>query len=169
MTATSEDATDGRTVRTAGPPLPEVAFEVINPLVSLVLRSPLHGLLSDSLLLLTFTGRKSGNGYTTPVGYEQREDTLIVTTHSPWWKNLRGGQPVSVLLRGERRQGIAEPTTDTEAVAAYVREFIERRGLRDARRLGIEIDGEGVPTYEELKAGLDDLVVVHITLEDAGA
>jgi hypothetical protein len=33
-----------------------------------LLRSPLHGLLSGMLMLLSYTGRKSGRTYTIPIG-----------------------------------------------------------------------------------------------------
>src|SRR5262249_17743027 len=49
--------------------LPEPLFVVINPVIRALLRSPVHGLMSKSLMLITFTGRKSGRRYTTPVRY----------------------------------------------------------------------------------------------------
>jgi hypothetical protein len=48
-----------------------------NPVVRLVLRSPLHGLLSSGLI--TVTGRRSGREFTFPVGYEQRGDSVRIT------------------------------------------------------------------------------------------
>jgi hypothetical protein len=80
-------------------------FRSINSLVGLVLRSPLHRLLSGRLALLTFYGRKSGRRYTIPVGYVQTDNTLLVDAESTWWKNLRGGVRVGVRLRGEERTG----------------------------------------------------------------
>ncbi len=40
-----------------------------NPVMSALLRLPLHGLLSRQVFLLTYTGRRSGRQYTLPVGY----------------------------------------------------------------------------------------------------
>jgi len=131
-----------------------------------VLRSPLHSLVSDSLLLLTFRGRKSGDVYTTPVGYWVRDGNLVVSTHSPWWYNFEGGQPVRLHLRGERREGIATPHPDPGTVAEYIATFIERNGVDAARRLGLAIDGDREPTREELAAGLQGTVVVEIELTD---
>jgi hypothetical protein len=42
---------------------------VVNPLARRLLRSPLHGLASGRLALITYTGRHSGRRYTIPVGY----------------------------------------------------------------------------------------------------
>lgn len=83
---------------------------IANPFVTLILRSPLHGLLSRSLLLMTVTGRRSGRLLTFPVQYVGRGDDLLVVSKASrrWWRNLEGGAPVTVLLRGTTREGFAE-------------------------------------------------------------
>src|SRR5450755_2404646 len=53
------------------PKPPRLARVLINSLVTTILRSPWHGLRSHRLLLLTFTGRKSGKEFTTPMRYVQ--------------------------------------------------------------------------------------------------
>lgn len=163
---TSEGDEEGGYVETRGPPIPEAAYSVINPLTRLMLRSPLHSLVSDLLLSLTFTGAKTGEEYTTPVGYWVRDNRVIVTTQSPWWRNLKGGAPVTLRLRGEQREGIATPHPDPEVVAQYVREFIDRHGTDAARRLALRIDGDRTPTLDELEDGVTGLDVVEIQLED---
>jgi deazaflavin-dependent oxidoreductase (nitroreductase family) len=82
------------------------------------LRSPWHRLRSDHLLLLTFTGRKSGKEFTTPLRYVQEGETLWLIIVYPWWRNLLGEATVRVLLRGQMRTGIAEvlPEEHGEAV-----------------------------------------------------
>ncbi|MFW5919293.1 MAG: nitroreductase/quinone reductase family protein [archaeon] len=155
-------------VETRGPPIPEVAYEIINPAMAALLRSPLHGLVSDSLMLITFTGRKSGDEYTTPVGYWVKDGTVIVMTHSPWWRNLKGGQPVTLRLQGKRRDGIATPRHAPETVAEYVQAFIDRNGIDAAQRLGIRVNGDREPTYEELVEGVEGTVVIEIELSGGG-
>jgi hypothetical protein len=73
---------------------------------------------SDQLLLLTFTGRKSGKEFTTPMRYAQEGETLRMTVMYPWWKNLVEEATVHVLLRGQMRTGTAEvlPEKDGEVV-----------------------------------------------------
>lgn len=151
-------------VETRGPPSFDAAFAVINPIVTGILRSPIHGLLSDSLLVLTFSGRKSGTEYSTPVGYWREDGTLLVTTHSPWWRNLRGGEPVTVVLQGRERSGVATPHEDPATVARYMQRFIETRGVEAARRIGLSIDGDREPTLAELEAGVEGTVVIEIEL-----
>jgi deazaflavin-dependent oxidoreductase (nitroreductase family) len=80
-----------------------------NPFVSAILNSPLHGVLSGSTLLLTFTGRKSGREFTTPISYARdgRTLTLITNRQREWWHNLEGGADVRLRLQGREVCGTA--------------------------------------------------------------
>jgi len=49
-------------------------IRVMNPLIITILHSPLHSMMSKATMLITFTGRKSGKQYTTPVSYSQEGD-----------------------------------------------------------------------------------------------
>ena len=154
------------------PPAPDAVFAVVNPLMKLLLRSPLHGLVSDDLMLITFEGRRSGKQYTTPVGYHLVDDeessdgrTVLAFTHSPWWRNLRGGRPVRLRLRGEDRTGIATPRTDPETVGTYVRRLIDAHGVDRVRRLGFEIDGDEPPTAAQIADAVEETVAIEIELE----
>ena len=93
-----------------------VLNRTVNPIVRGVLSSPAHRLLSGHLMLLSVTGRRSGRTFTFPVAYAQDGDRLTVTLDWPerkrWWRNLRGGAPVAVRLRGVRRTGNAVASGD---------------------------------------------------------
>jgi deazaflavin-dependent oxidoreductase (nitroreductase family) len=88
----------------------------VNPLIKGVLRSPLHGLVSRRLALVTVTGRRSGRSYTFPVSYTQDGETVKITVGWPqrkrWWRNLRDGGPVTIRLRGKERTGRAQARGD---------------------------------------------------------
>jgi F420H(2)-dependent quinone reductase len=103
--------------------------KVMNKVPMAVLRSPLHHSMSGKYLLLTFTGRKSGRMYTTPVAYLKEEETFLMTTDSPWWKNLRGrdgaGTPVTVWVKGREYEGIGEAVTDETEVAHVLDRFLQ--------------------------------------------
>jgi hypothetical protein len=97
---------------------PRPVRTLINRIVTTILRSPWHKMRSDHLLLLTFTGRKSGKEFTTPMRYVQKGNTVRMTVVYPWWRNLVGEANVRVLLRGQLRTGTAEvlPEVDGEVV-----------------------------------------------------
>lgn len=85
-------------------------MRMMNKLPLFLLRSPLHGVMSKSVLLVTFAGRKSGKAYATPISYIRQADIVFFTTDSPWWKNLRGGAVRPALSPaqgvGLRRRGL---------------------------------------------------------------
>jgi deazaflavin-dependent oxidoreductase (nitroreductase family) len=57
--------------------------------------------LSGRLMLLSYTGRKTGKAYRQPVSYVQQGDTLLTPGGGKWKWNLRDGQPVQIRLRGQ--------------------------------------------------------------------
>ncbi len=63
--------------------------------------------LSGRLMLISFTGRKTGKAYRQPVSYVQQGDTLLTPGGGKWKWNLRDGQPVRIRLRG--RDILAQP------------------------------------------------------------
>lgn len=101
--------------RYPSPPWP--VRTAVNAIMTTILRSRWHRMRSNRLLLLTFTGRKSGKEFTTPIRYVQDGETLRMTVIYPWWKNLVGDATVRVLLRGQRRTGIAEVFPEEGGVA----------------------------------------------------
>lgn len=77
-----------------------------NPFVIALVRSPLHGLFETHTMLITLTGRTSGKRSTFPVSSVRDGETLFVISRRDrtWWKNLRSGAQVTVLLRGHAWQ-----------------------------------------------------------------
>ena len=99
-----------------------------NPFVRALLRSPLHRLLSASLVLVTYTGRRSGRTFTIPVMYAEEDGSLLVyvgrSDKKVWWRNLSGGTPVRVRVRGQQRSGTGTALSgDGELRARYLARF----------------------------------------------
>lgn len=97
--------------------------KIANPLAMWLLRSPLHFLMSNKVMLITVIGRKTGKRYTTPVQYGQQANTLFVITTASyqWWKNLQGGAQVKLILQGQEVDGFAEVAVDAATIADYFR------------------------------------------------
>lgn len=94
---------------------------VVNPVVRLLLRSPLYRLL-PGVMLITVTGRSTGRRFTTPVQYVREGNQVFVLSRAyrTWWRNLRGGADVHLRLRGKRYRGTAgafPPSADEAAPA----------------------------------------------------
>jgi len=136
----------------------------VNKTMKLILRSPAHGIVSKTVLLITFTGRKSGKTYTTPVDYSQDGDQVTVFTHGGWWKNLLGGAPVTLRIRGRELQGLAQPVTeDKQAVAAGLAAHL-RKVPSDARYYQVTFDDHGDPKAQEVENAAQSVVMIRIQL-----
>jgi deazaflavin-dependent oxidoreductase (nitroreductase family) len=143
---------------------PKALFKVVNLVMKRVLRSP-KAKIGDQILLLTFTGRKSGKPYTTPIGYRKLDDrTLVLFTDSPWYKNLRGGAPVKVLLKGRERTGWAVADDDVDTLVRETAAHLRARGLAGAREIGI-MRLQFLPTEDELRVMLRDRAKITVTLD----
>lgn len=116
-----------------------------------ILCSPLHRLLSGKRLVLSFTGRRSGGRYATPVNYLQRGSELLITTDSSWWHNLDGGAPVAVRLRGRQVQASAEAVRDPDVVAEALTALV-RDHPPYGRWAHIHTAPDGVPDPADARA-----------------
>jgi hypothetical protein len=81
--------------------------------------------MSGKYLLLSFMGRKTRTKYTTPVAYLREGDTFLMTTDSPWWKNLHGGAPVTLWVKGHEYKGMGDAVTDETEVVCVLGRFLE--------------------------------------------
>ncbi len=137
---------------------------VINSAMKFVLRSPAHGMVSKTTLLITFTGRKSGKTYTTPVSYSQQGDQVLIFTHANWWKNLRNDAPITLRIQGREFQGMAEPVAeDKQAVAAGLVEHL-RKVPSDAVFYHVTLDEHGNPNAAEAEKAAQTVVMIPVWL-----
>jgi hypothetical protein len=143
-------------------------YRVANPVVKLLLRSPLHGIASGNLALLHFRGRKSGREFVTPLSYVRENGTVcLMSAHSTrWWMNLRGeGVPVSLEIARETYTGRARLWDgDSEELRARVRRYLCALP-RDAKVYGIELDEGRRPVEESLAKAAPELVFVEVELD----
>ncbi|MDQ3855308.1 MAG: nitroreductase family deazaflavin-dependent oxidoreductase [Chloroflexota bacterium] len=137
-----------------------------NPLVRVLLRSPLGKWLGRSLLLLTYTGRRSGQRYTIPVGYVRNGDTLVVMSPRTrvWWRNLRSGAPVSVRLAGRELRGRGTLSDSPEATIDGLLTVL-RAAPRYQRALGVRLSTGGKPADP---AALEVLAQRYVVVRIAG-
>ena len=90
-----------------------------NPFMRLVLGSRAHGMMSGQLMLLSFTGRRTGRSYITPVSYVREGTNLLVPGGGAWWKNLTGGT-ARVRLQGTWHVVTPEVIREPVAVSAVL-------------------------------------------------
>ena len=131
---------------------PPTLVKMGNPLVRMLLGSPLHGMADHAFLVLHVTGRKTGRCYNIPVGFVDMGGRLTVITVARWRVNLRGGADVEVTRHGCLRPMHGLLDEDPASVAVSYQAMIDRIGLKKAQRqLGISLPGGRAPTALELK------------------
>lgn len=146
-------------------PAERALYLLLNPAVRRPLGSRAHGLPSERVVLLTFSGGKSSRRYTVPVGYVAVDEDIVCFTGrnwSDWWKNLAGGVPVVVRLDGRDLGCRAEVVGDEEAVGRGLGAFLLKYPST-ARRYGVRVDPEGRPEPEDVAVAArgDEAVVIR--------
>jgi hypothetical protein len=121
-----------------------------NPLMKWLLRSPFHALVSNSYMLLSVTGRKTGKVYTTPVQYYQQDKVLKVITSRDyvWWRNLIGGAEVRMRLRGNVESGYTSISTNPDVIITVLSKMYPKMSHTQCEQLG------------------DNSVAIYITLDE---
>ena len=138
----------------------------INNVMAWLLKSPLHSLVSKNMLLITVTGRKSGKPITTPTAYLREGNTLwlISQRSSKWWRNLRGGANVTVILDRKSVQGYGSVIEDEHAVAQRLFDNFKTDAQR-AKFAQVRMDENGLPVFEDCERTAKKMLAVKIELQ----
>jgi hypothetical protein len=94
------------------------AAPLFNAPVAAIATSPrFGGLVNRNIAILSYTGRRSGRSFSTPVAYRRSGDTITVNANLPqtktWWRNFLGdGGPVTVQFDGTEHTGHAVAAQD---------------------------------------------------------
>ena len=126
-------------------------------------------IIGKIILLLTTTGRKSGQKRVTPLQYEEIDGNFFLGsargTHSDWYRNVVADGRVEVRVKNRRFTGMAEPVTDPVRIA----DFLEVRLRRHQRMMGLLMEkAHGLPrrpSREQLEtlAASEAMVVITPT------
>jgi len=129
-----------------------------------VLRSPLHGLLSASTMLVTLKGKKSGNPITLPVNYFQEGKNFwgVTNRDRKWGRNLQGGAQVEVLLMRQAKQCSALPVLDAKEVEELLEKYLVRFP-QAAKVMGVGMEGK-IPNKNDILRVSSERMFVKFTL-----
>ena len=90
---------------------------------------------------------------------------MFIFTHANWWKNLQGGAPVQLRLRGKDHKGLAEPEAeDKEAIAEVLAAHLKKSPF-DARFYDVTFDDQGDPIQSEVEKAVETVAMIRIQLE----
>lgn len=85
---------------------------ILNAITVPILESRWSWLVRRFIVTISYTGRRSGKSFSTPVLYSQHGDNITIRVASPdskkWWRNFLGdGAPITVHLPDASRTGHA--------------------------------------------------------------
>lgn len=138
----------------------------MNRIMKTILHLPLlHRMMSGMILVIKFTGRKTGNHYETPVGYHQHGDTILMLTKRfrKWWHNFEDEAPVTLRLKGQDVQAHAEALTDPDTIVPILTEMIAEVP-REAEIYGVKLIN-GKPDPDSVREVAPKVVVIRATLQ----
>jgi hypothetical protein len=151
----------------AGHP-PSFLLKLVNPLLGFLLRTPLAGPARKQLMVLSFTGRKTGRPFTLPVSAHLIDNELYALTGAPWKQNFRGGAPAQVLYDGKQTAMTGELIRDRAIVSDLYKRCADSYGLRKAQTLiGLSFRDRRIPTLEEFGEAVDRMHLGAVKLTPA--
>jgi hypothetical protein len=130
---------------------PALLIRAGNPVLRLLLRSPVGGPLRRQFMVLRFRGRKSGRRYEIPVTAHRLDGGLYALTGARWRANFRGGREADVVLDGRVTAMHGELIEEPAAAASVYARAIDQLGVKAAQlMIGIRINTPGAPTADAL-------------------
>jgi hypothetical protein len=131
-----------------------------NPLMEWLLKSPLHGMISGSTMIIYYTGCKSGKACRVPVNYLRSGNQLLTVSFKErtWWRNFRNEAGVTILMKGKRIPAHAQAVE--EGLKALLEENPRMAGI-----LKVTIGSDGQPDRASLQQAASTRVIVRTVLE----
>ena len=128
-------------------------MRAVNVPMRAALSLPFATPLSGNLMLISYTGRKSGKAYRQPVSYVRDGDVLLTPGGGRWTLNLAGGRPARIRLRGRDAPARPELVTDPAELERLLG-VIAEKNPRAARFIPIPRRPDGRLDPDALDAAL---------------
>lgn len=145
---------------------PNTVLRLVNPVFKALLHTPLRGPMGKQLMVLSFTGRKTGRRYSIPVSAHHIDGDLYAISGAPWKNNFRGGATAEVLHDGKTATLRGELIDDPATVADLAYRASQAYGAKRAQRaLGVKFRDGQVPSAAEFTeaARREHLAAIRLT------
>jgi hypothetical protein len=139
---------------------PELLTRAFNPLLTLLLRTPLLGAARNRLMTVSFTGRKTGRHFSVPLSAHLVDGTLYALSgaNAKWKYNFRDGAEARVLFDGKTTTMHGELIEDTALIAGLYARVTQSYGAkRAARSMGLAFRNDELPTRDDFVEAVEKL------------
>ncbi len=135
---------------------PSAVLRLVNPVLGFLLRTPLAGPARKQLMVLNFTGRKTGRSYSIPLSAHVIDHDLYALTGAAWKQNFRDGASAQVVYDGKTTAMRGELIRDRDVVSDLFHRCAESYGVPRAQRMmGLKFREQRIPTREEFEEAVD--------------
>ena len=135
---------------------PSALLRAINPSLRFFLRTPIAGAARKYLMVVSFTGRKSGRRYSIPVSAHRIDNNLHALVYAAWKNNFRDGADAEVVQNGKTTAMRGELIEDRATVADLAHRCAESYGVKRAQTMmGLKFRDQRIPTVEEFAEAAD--------------
>jgi hypothetical protein len=147
---------------------PSAVLRLINPVLRSLLRTPLAGPARKQLMVLSFTGRKTGRSYSIPLSAHVIDNDLYALTGASWKQNFRGGAAAEVVYDGKTTPMHGELIRDRAIVSDLYLRCVQSYGIQRAQRMtGLKFREQRIPTLDEFAEAVDRMHLAAVRLTPA--
>lgn len=144
---------------------PSALLRVINPALGFLLGTPLAGPMRKQLMVLKFTGRKSGREFSIPLSAHVIDGDLYALTGAVWKANFRGGGDAQVVYDGKTSAMRGELITDPAVLPDLYLRCAQSYDVKRAQRMmGLKFRDNRTPTRDEFAEAIDRLKLAAVRL-----
>jgi hypothetical protein len=140
--------------------------KILNPIIKSILKSPLHSLMSDRSLVIRYMERESGRANSFPAYYQRAGNSLLVLVEKAqdWWRDLRNGANVKVVIKGSEQRGWAEALQNPDVITENLIQLL--RAIPElSMELEIRQDEHGVYLKEDINRILQQYGLLNVDLQ----
>lgn len=131
--------------------------------------SPLHALISSSVVVVSYRGMRSGRCFSVPVNYAITEEggrrRIWITSqrNRVWWRNFVGGREAELVLDGESVPASLHAADAPEEVEQGLIEYLGALP-KAARYFDVGLDEDGQPRREDIQRAAGERVILYADL-----
>lgn len=147
---------------------PKALLRIVNPALKLLLHTPFAGPARQQLMVLDFTGRKSGRRFSIPLTAHLIDGILYALTGATWKYNFRDGTTAQVLHGGKTTTMRGELIENRLLVTDLYYRCVEFYGVAHAERvMGMAFRDHRMPTRDQFAQAVAELHLMAIRFTPA--
>jgi deazaflavin-dependent oxidoreductase (nitroreductase family) len=121
---------------------PAFLFKLANPIIKLLVGRNIAP-ISNVLMVIQHTGRRTGRQYLTPIGYARDGDSIVAFTLSrdtQWYQNIQHNPEVTLTIKGKPIRARAELVNDPDEAARVLDIYKRTQPTNYQRFFGVPLD-----------------------------